>query len=68
MVGGTLLVVGSSLDDIWIGVPGVGIILIAGLVWIVSPAKPKPIQRSGNATRDAGNRPTHNPTDFVGWN
>jgi hypothetical protein len=66
LAGGALVTFGVSLNNVWIGAPGVALVLLAAIGWVI-PAKRTPVKRSGRLTRGSGNRPTHDPTDFVGW-
>ena len=66
-VGGALAAFGVSLKNAWYGAPGAVLFLSAAVVWIMGPAKREPVERGGQLTRGRGNRPTHDPKDFVGW-
>ena len=59
LAGGALALTGLFQNNGWMGGGGGIVFVIGAIMWITAPTKPQNL--------DGGNRPMHDPTDFVGW-
>ena len=59
LAGGALALTGVFQDKGSIVGAGGTVLLIGGIMWITAPTKPRKM--------DGGNRPKHDPTNFIGW-
>lgn len=57
--GGALAIAGFLQNNGWLAGIGGALFVAGGIVWIASPVRPERL--------DGGNRPKHDPTDFIGW-
>jgi len=59
LAGGGLALTGVFQNNGWSVGAGGTVFLVGGIMWITAPTKPRKM--------DGGNRPKHDPTDFIGW-